>query len=108
MHYIDMGESWEELVDAVEAARMRMGMTQSCLASRLGLSQSQYSRVARLLFVPREPVRQEFAAWLADHGEHGDSHRREVIQLIRKVDALRDEVSGAFGHTRRPLSSVRG
>lgn len=106
MHYIDMSESWEEIVDAVEAARMRKGMTQSYLASRVGLSQSQYSRVARHMFVPREPIRQEFGSWLASHGECGDAPRREVLKLMRKVDALRNEVSETLGHARRPLRSA--
>ena len=103
MHNRRISDSWEDVVDAVETARIRKGLTQAHLAARIGLSQSQYSRVARHKFVPREPVQQELRAWLEIEGEKEDDRRRELLRLLRSIDALRDEVSLALGYPRRPL-----
>lgn len=105
MHNKRIADSWEDIVDAVEAARIRKGVTQAHLAARIGLSQSQYSRVARHRFVPRKPVQQELRSWLAAEGEKEDDQRRELLRLLRSVDALRDEVSLALGNPRRPLGT---
>ncbi|MBA4765460.1 MAG: helix-turn-helix transcriptional regulator [Erythrobacter sp.] len=102
-----MDESWEEVVDAIEMARMHRGLTQAALAAEVGLSQSQYSRVARLKFVPRDHVRHAMRSWLASANHEGSAKERDILKLLRGIDALRDEVSLRLGRPRRPIHTVK-
>lgn len=83
-------------------------MTQASVARLMGLSQSQYSRVARGICQPRVDAMKSLEKWLKGSARGKPLPDDQIAKLIRSVELLRKDIREALSQSGRALGCPKG